>query len=45
MPKDETLVQKFSTEALEGDWYMSSSLTLPHHYPYPYPYPNPEPDP
>ena len=22
VPKDELLVQKFSTEALEGDWYV-----------------------
>jgi violaxanthin de-epoxidase len=26
VPKDETLVQKFSTEALEGDWYISAGL-------------------
>jgi len=26
VPKDELLVQKFSTEALEGDWYISAGL-------------------
>jgi len=26
VPKDEVLVQKFSTEALEGDWYISAGL-------------------
>ena len=26
VPKDETLVQKFSTQALEGDWYISAGL-------------------
>jgi violaxanthin de-epoxidase len=26
VPKDEVLVQKFTTEALEGDWYISAGL-------------------
>lgn len=26
VPKDEALVEKFSTEALEGDWYISAGL-------------------
>ena len=26
VPKDEVLVSKFSTEALEGDWYISAGL-------------------
>ena len=26
VPKDDVLVQKFSTEALEGDWYISAGL-------------------
>ena len=41
VPKDELLVQKFSTEALEGDWYISAGYLILTPTLQPYRNPNP----